>query len=143
MHQCGFKRCLSDSEKSIPNQMGWRVGVTSGCSKYGISHIEQQRKVIYINNLIIFIVFIIFHNVGTKYQYKRLDNNNFTGYTKRLGHSGMSLQRSMAGRTCRGLVMAGRNDPLSIRRSFSKTGMRHGSGTVMHLTGMQFTRFSI
>ena len=43
--------------------MGWRVGVTSGCSKYGISHIEQQRKVIYINNLIIFIVFIIFHNV--------------------------------------------------------------------------------
>ncbi|MBR2256867.1 MAG: hypothetical protein IJ899_05885, partial [Blautia sp.] len=47
----------------IPNQMGWRVGVTSGCSKYGISHIEQQRKVIYINNLIIFIVFIIFHNV--------------------------------------------------------------------------------
>ena len=39
------------------------MGVTSGCSKYGISHIEQQRKVIYINNLIIFIVFIIFHNV--------------------------------------------------------------------------------
>ena len=30
-----------------------------------------------------------------------------------------------------------------IRRSFSKTGMMHGSGTVMHLTGMQFTRFSI
>ena len=48
--------------------MGWRVGVTSGCSKYGISHIEQQRKVIYINNLIIFIVFIIFHNVA-RYTY--------------------------------------------------------------------------
>ena len=38
--------------------------VTSGCSKYGVKHIEQLRKIILINYLIYFVEFIIFHNVG-------------------------------------------------------------------------------
>ena len=50
------------------------MGVTSGCSKYGISYIEQQRRIILINILIIFIVFIIFHNVGVDWESSPMDD---------------------------------------------------------------------